>query len=196
MDSSLKNFEILHLRNEKFVKPFTLRFEIDGQARFWDCVKVHDSVSILIFNEESKNFVLVRQFRPSVWYYENTHENSDKSGYTYELCAGIMDKNLSAKQTAIEEIFEETGYKVNDLEFITTCYSALGFGANRQDFFYAAVKNSDKIAQGGGVDGEKIEIINLPLNKAENFAFDDNFIKAPGLVMCFLWFFKKHKNFK
>lgn len=34
MDSSLKNFEILHLRNEKFVKPFTLRFEIDGQARF------------------------------------------------------------------------------------------------------------------------------------------------------------------
>ncbi len=120
MDSSLKNFEILHLRNEKFVKPFTLRFEIDGQARFWDCVKVHDSVSILIFNEESKNFVLVRQFRPSVWYYENTHENSDKSGYTYELCAGIMDKNLSAKQTAIEEIFEETGYKVNDLEFITT----------------------------------------------------------------------------
>ena len=33
-------------------------------------------------------------------------------GCAYELCAGIVDKNVSLQQVAQEEILEETGYKV------------------------------------------------------------------------------------
>lgn len=133
----------------------------------------------------------MKQFRPSVWHYEQNHATQNlEKGYTYELCAGIMDKNLTPEKTATEEVFEETGYKVSKIEKITSCYNALGFGANRQDFFYAEVCNADKIGSGGGVEGEKIEIINLPLKDAKDFAFSDKFIKAPGLIMAFLWFFE------
>ena len=33
-------------------------------------------------------------------------------GFTYELCAGLVDKKASLEQIASEEILEETGYKV------------------------------------------------------------------------------------
>lgn len=35
-------------------------------------------------------------------------------GYTIELCAGLLDKpGLSAAQTAVEEVIEECGYRVD-----------------------------------------------------------------------------------
>lgn len=35
-----------------------------------------------------------------------------KLGFTLELCAGIVDKEISLAEIAAEEVFEECGYKV------------------------------------------------------------------------------------
>jgi UDP-sugar diphosphatase len=42
-------------------------------------------------------------------------------GLTYELCAGIVDKNCSWDEIAQAEVFEECGYKVplSSLEQVT-----------------------------------------------------------------------------
>lgn len=194
MDTSIKNFKISDIDKSNFVKPFRLHFEMDGKDRAWDCVKVHDSVSILLFHKEKNALLLVKQFRPPVWYHqEKSGTKTKEQGYTYELCAGILDKNLSPKQTAIEEIYEETGFCINDLKFIVHFYSALGFAANRQHLFYGEISEADKKGVGGGVDGEKIELVYIPVDEAKKFMYDENKVKAPGLMFAFMWFFDYKK---
>ena len=126
----------------------------------WDCVKAHDryykhsfssintsynfvfSVAVILFNESRNKLLFVRQFRPSVVVASSFHldtklqrinPNTKVSGYTLELCAGIVDKkgnksndcimilmsNLIAGFTgkdlleiAKEEVLEETGYSI------------------------------------------------------------------------------------
>src|SRR6218665_3921059 len=45
------------------------------------------------------------------------------AGFTYELCAGIIDKQKSVAAIAVEEVLEECGYQVTEdcLEEITKC---------------------------------------------------------------------------
>ena len=194
MDTTIKNFKISELKSSNFVKPFRLSFEMDGVARAWDCVKVHDSVSILLYHTQRDALLLVKQFRPSVWFYqEEGLINSPEKGYTYELRAGILDKGISEEQTAIEEVLEETGYAVKDLKFITSYYSALGFAANRQILYFACIDESMKLGRGGGVDGEKIELFYLPAAKARVFMFDEKIVRAPWLILAFQWFLSEFK---
>jgi len=42
----------------------------------------------------------------------DTNEWPVTSGYTLELCAGIVDKKLSLEEIAREEVLEECGYDV------------------------------------------------------------------------------------
>ena len=69
----------------------------------------------------------MRQFRPPVYLsilhnnvqtksddlHERAKELGNNSGFTLELCAGIIDKEgLSPIEIAKEEVLEETGYDV------------------------------------------------------------------------------------
>ena len=50
-------------------------------------------------------------------------ENPPSLGLTYELCAGIVDKDTSIEQIAQAELLEECGYKVplDKLERVCSC---------------------------------------------------------------------------
>ncbi len=170
----------------KFVKPKLLEFSIDDKRRTWEVLEVHDSVSILLYHEDKDAFILVKQFRPAVYL-----KNQD--GYTYELCAGIVDKNTSLKQIAKEEIFEECGYEVelNQIEKITEFYTSVGFAGGKQTLYYANVKQNQRVNSGGGIDDEDIEVIYLPISKAREFMFDETKVRTPGLMFAFEWWFNK-----
>jgi len=157
-------------------------------------------VGALLYHTERDAFVLVRQWRAPVHHYQsargqnhaqNAAQNPAQIGVTYEICAGIMDKGKSERETMIEEIFEETGYAVGDVTPITSCYSGLGFGANRQTLFYAEVSESMHTGQGGGVDEEDIELFFLPRERALDFALDASIVRAPSLLFCLFWHFAK-----
>lgn len=47
-----------------YVKPFRMYFKQNGVEKNWDLLKVHDSVSIIIFNKTRQTLVFVKQFRP------------------------------------------------------------------------------------------------------------------------------------
>jgi len=145
-------------------------------------------VAILIYNRDQNSFVLVKQFRPPVFL-------KDEKGFTYELCAGITDKESTLEQIAIEEILEETGYKVGPeaLEKITSFYTAVGFAGSQQTLFFAEVRDAQQVEEGGGVDLEEIEVVHLPLKEAEKMMYDESLPKTPGLMFGFLWFFQKKK---
>lgn len=195
MDTFIRDIEISELKEAKYIRPYELRFTMAGKPVVWECIKAHDSVSALLYHEQRDEILLVSQFRPAVWFnLQNTSESSHRLGYTYELCAGLMDKGKSEEQTIIEEILEETGYAVKSVEKITTTYGGLGFSANRQSMFFAVISDEMKVAQGGGIDNEQIELVYLPVSKAREFMYDDSKVKAAGLLFAFMWFFDKFKR--
>lgn len=191
MDTDIKNLEITNLKSDKFIKPFSIKFTQNGINRVWDCIEIHDSVSVLLYHKTKNAFLLVKQFRPPLWHYQMKNGiNSDEIGFSYELCSGIMDKNIDAKQTAIEEVLEETGFKLKNLQKITTTYSSFGISSNKQNLFFAFIDDELKVSDGGGIDDESIELVYIPKNEAMSFAFDENKPKAIGLIFSFIWFFK------
>jgi len=170
-----------------FVKTQRMHYKQKGIAKAWDMVHVHDSVSILIYHKNKNAFVLVKQFRPPV-YLQN------KDGFTYELCAGIVDKDTSLKQIAKEEIDEECGYDVplEKIERINSFYTAVGFAGAQQTLYYCEVDESLKLHEGGGVHVEDIEVVYLDVNDAKTFILDESKSKTPGIMYAMMWWFEQN----
>ena len=176
---------ITELKNPKFIKPIQLNFTLNGEKKVWEAVIAHDSVAILLWHEEKRSFILVKQFRAPVL-------NANKTnGMMYELCAGLVDKKASNIQIAREEVLEECGYDIPlaNLQEISTYYTSVGISGTQQTFYYASCNESMKITDGGGLIEEDIEVIYLHIDDAKEFMFDDSYQKTPGMLMAFYWFF-------
>lgn len=139
-----------------------------GKERSWDCMKVHDSVAIILYNVSRSVLIFVKQFRPAVQLAASLTDTSSTAltdtsvtGFTLELCAGIMDKEgetssskflcsnfpapgKSLAETAQEEVLEETGYKVdvNALKFVASFRSGVGVTGSLQHLFFCEVRCS------------------------------------------------------
>lgn len=159
-----------------------------GIEKSWEIAEMFDSVAILIYHKTKNSFVLVKQFRPPVFL-----KNND--GFTYELCAGILDKNISSLQTAKEEILEETGYNVElkNIEKVTEFYTSVGSSGAKQELFYCEVDDKNKINAGGGIDDEDIEVIYLNVEEMNEFIFDTTKAKTPGIMFALNWWEKFKK---
>jgi UDP-sugar diphosphatase len=179
----IEDFELNPLIDPRFIKPYFATYTQDGINKDWEVLEANDSVAILIYHKEHDSFVLVKQFRPAV--YLNNHD-----GMTVELCAGLVDKNLSLEQIAKEEILEECGFDVpvDNIEKITSFHTSVGFAGSMQTLYYAQVDESMRINDGGGIDDEQIEVIELPVSEANDFIFDESIAKTPGLMFAFYWF--------
>ncbi len=184
----ISDFRTEPLTNARYIETLRAHYIQKGRPKEWEIVKAHDSVAILLYHREKEAFVLVRQFRPAVYMHNG-------NGMTIELCAGIVDKELSLEQIAIEEIEEECGYRVSlkRLERITSFYTSVGFAGSKQTLFYAEVDESMRCGTGGGVDGEEIELIYLPTFEAMRFLYDETVAKTPGLMFAFMWWFRNNE---
>ena len=176
------------LKNPKFIKPIQINYTQNGTPRVWEAIISHDAVSILLYHTQKEAFVIVKQFRAPVF-------NANKTdGVTYELCAGIIDKDLSKVQIAKEEVLEECGYDidVNSLQKISSFYTSVGISGAQQTLYYATCDDSMKVSEGGGLEDEEIEVVYIPLTQAKKFMFDEMYQKTPGMMMAFYWFFDNH----
>ena len=189
MEFIVEEFKCSELKSGNFVKPCLATYKLNNQKRNWEIVRASDSVAILLYNEDSDAFVCVRQFRPAVYLQDRA-----TNGVTVELCAGILDKDLSLEKTASEEVLEECGFEVapDSLQKITSFYTSVGFAGSKQHLYFAKVNESMRVSSGGGVEGEEmIEVVEIPLNEAREFIFDESIPKTPGLLFAFNWFLTK-----
>ena len=184
----IKDIRIVPLEDSPYVRPKTMLYTYKGKPRRWDLVEVHDSVAILLADPLKEYFILVKQFRPSVYLH-------NQDGFTYELCAGIVDKKSSVEQIAKEEVLEECGYDIplEQMERVTSFFSSVGFGASTQTLFYAEVSESLRVSEGGGIDVEDIEVVYLPFSEAKHFIYDESIAKTPGVLFAIEWYFT-HKS--
>jgi len=189
MKNHIEHFKLHPLEDAKFIKTSFATYEQNGKAKTWEIVEAHDSVAILIYHKEKNAFILVKQFRPAVFL-------NNQNGMTIELCAGIVDKDLSLVEIAMEEIEEECGYRVavESIEKITSFHTSVGFAGSKQTLYYVEVDESMKVSEGGGVDDEQIEVITLPLLDAKALIYDESIAKTPGLMFAFMWYFDRLSN--
>ena len=185
----IKIKEIKEKCKGKFLSLKEVFYEYKGKNKRWEVCNSMDSVSCLIYDRDKKALVLVKQFRLPVYL-----KNND--GFTYELCAGLCDKNLCTLDTIREEIFEEVGYKVNNdrIEYITSTWASVGTNAAKQEVFYVEVSEDDKVGEGGGIDDEDIEVVYISINDIEKFLFDENIVITPGAKMAILWWLNYKKE--
>ena len=188
MPFKITNFSISPHQTNTFVKPVQLQYSQNGNPRTWEAVKSHDSVSVLLYHTDKKSFLLVRQFRPPVYMHHKKHTS------TYELCAGIVDKEASLQQIAKEEIDEECGYDVpvKNIKRISSFFTNVGVTGSKQHVFYATVNNAMQVHAGGGIHNEQIELEYIPLVAAKDFLFNEDLAKTPGLMFAFYWFFEQY----
>ena len=190
MINNIEDFKIGELKNPKFIETGFVTYKQNGIKKSWEVVKAHDSVAILIYHKEKNSFILVEQFRPAVYM------GNMKSGMTIELCAGIVDKDLTLVEIAMEGIEEECGYAVaiESIERITQVNNAVGFAGSKQTIFYTEVTESMRVSDGGGIDTELIEVISLPISKAKKFIFDESVAKTTGLLFALMWWFDRKNS--
>jgi len=184
MDFVIENFSVKPLQNGEYIRAYLATYKINGESRDWELIKVGNSVAILIYNRSSNSFVLVKQFRPALYF-------NHKINYTYELCAGLVDKDLTLKEIASEEVLEETGFKVSssDLKKITSFYTSVGSSGSRQHLYYVEVDESCRLNSGGGVEGEEmIEVVEIPVESSDDLIYSEEIATTPGLMFAFEWF--------
>lgn len=182
--------KISALERPKYIRPVKIHYTQNGVLREWEAILSHDSVAVLLWHVNLKAFVIVRQLRATVL------NQDEHNGFTYELCAGIMDKDASEAQTAKEEILEECGYEVplESLERVTSFYTSVGISGAKQTLFFACVDETMQVNDGGGLEDEAITVLYLPIEEAKAFMFDESRHKTPGMMMAFYWFFENRMN--
>jgi UDP-sugar diphosphatase len=151
--NDISDFKLTPLEESKFLFTALAHYKQDGIAKTWEVVEASDSVAILIYHRQKHSFVLVKQFRPAVYL-------NDNKGITIELCAGIVDKELTLAEIAKEEILEECGYDVdsNSIQKITSFHTSVGFAGSKQTLYYVEVDHYMQAELVRGEDAEKIEV--------------------------------------
>ena len=112
----------------KWISLVTKEVKFNKKKHIYYFFKSADYISILAVMK-NKKIPIVKQFRPAI------------EKYVWEFPGGLVDKKLSPKKIAIEEIKEETGLTVEKIIKIKTCYSDLGRIINKIHFFYAECSN-------------------------------------------------------
>jgi UDP-sugar diphosphatase len=177
MHSNITNIEIKEVIAPKDSKVYEISYIEDGKKKSKVVSKSLNVVKILIYHKDKKAFVLTKQFRPLVYI------NQPQFAYRYELCGGREDKpHLTSKEVAMEEILEECGYKVEDLEYVTTFITTA-----KMTLYYVEVDESMRVSEGGGVDDENIENFYLPIDKAKEFAINPKYPNRPAMAFAIWW---------
>ena len=190
MNNIIEDLKISRLKETNYIKPIKVNFTLNGTKKSWEAVRSHDSVSVLLYHREKDAFLLVKQFRVPVYL------NDSSIKYTYELCAGLVDKEMSLEEIVCEEIDEECGYKVDikDIKKITSFFTNVGISGARQYLYFATISQEQKIHSGGGINDEQIELFFLEKNKIDEFIFDESKAKTPGLIFSLYWFLKNREE--
>jgi GDP-mannose pyrophosphatase NudK len=118
-----------------------------------------NGATILLYNKESKTVILTRQFRLP------TYLNGNPDGMLIEACAGLLDQD-NAEAAIRRETEEETGYILKDVKKIFEAYMSPGSVTEIVFFFIAEYSRDMQKSEGGGVDSEDIEVLELPFEKA------------------------------
>ena len=118
-----------------------------------------NGATILLYNRHKQTVVLVRQFRIATWI------NGNEDGMLIETCAGLLDSD-EPEECVRKEAIEETGYEVGEVRKLFELFMSPGGVTELIYFFIAEYDDTQRANDGGGVDDEDIEVLELPYHRA------------------------------
>ena len=118
-----------------------------------------NGATVLLYNSQKQSVVLVRQFRIATWV------NGNADGMLIETCAGLLD-NDEPEDCIRKEAIEETGYQVSNVRKVFQLYMSPGGVTEIVHFFIAEYDERLRQNDGGGVEDEDIDVLELPFTQA------------------------------
>jgi len=118
-----------------------------------------NGATILLYNRPKKTVLLINQFRMP------TYVNGNPTGMLLETCAGLLDDD-SPEDCIRKEAIEETGFAVGHVEKLFECYMSPGSVTEIVHFFAAEYDESQRKSEGGGVEDEDIDVLEVPFTQA------------------------------
>lgn len=113
-----------------------------------------NAVAALVYNTITKEYIFVSQWRPGV------------AGDIIEIPAGVLDHaGEDPRDAMIREIEEEIGYGVDNITLLDEGFVSPGGTTEMISVYFAEV--SDKVGEGGGVEGEDEEIDIVKMSREE-----------------------------
>ncbi|MGB6537242.1 MAG: NUDIX hydrolase, partial [Xanthobacteraceae bacterium] len=122
-----------------------------------------DAVAIMLYDAEAKSVILVEQFKAPSLIGRRRDDPNTTNGWITEATAGMIDPGETAEQAITRETREETGYEIKSPQLITKFFSSPGGTSERIFLYFAEVRTADKIGKGGGLPGEDITVLTVPL---------------------------------
>lgn len=138
-----------------------------------------DSVSILLYEQDTEQLLFTRQFR-----YPTCKHNT---GWLTEITAGSLEENETPEECIVREVNEELGYILQHPQHITTFYPSPGASTERMFLYYGEVSSQDKQNKGGGNQNEHedIQLIKVPGKEAKSFISE---LKDAKSIVAIQWF--------
>lgn len=173
------------------VEKWYFRFEKDdgGLTKPVDRMQLKrtDSAAIIIYNTDTEEVLLIRQFRHA------TYEKGP--GWIIEAVAGVIDEHEEPQQAVEREAIEETGYKVYNVEHIATVFASPGYTTERMFIYYGETTNANRVAEGGGLDEENeyITTVTYTIDELAD-ALANNQLNDSKTVIAAYYLLKKHNR--
>ena len=147
-----------------------------SRARRWLVFERGDAVAVLPYDPVRGTVVLVRQFRYPA------HVRGD-DGWLWEVIAGIQDGGRDAERVVRDEAWEEAGYRLGDLRWISTVYPSAGGSSERVHLYAAPVTADSRQGAGGGIQGhEDIRVAEMPLDRALEMVRSGEIMAASAII--------------
>ena len=143
----------------------------DGQAIEYGVLESGGFAAVVAVTEED-GVVMVRQWRQPV------------GAFTLELPSGAVDSGESATEAAERELFEETGYRAERLERLTSVYTSTGRSTEVGHVFRCRA-----VEDGRGPRPEStefIEVVEVPFGEALEMVRDGR-ISDAATALGLLW---------
>lgn len=118
-----------------------------------------NGATVLLYNPRKGSVVLVRQFRVATWV------NGNADGQLIETCAGLLDDD-QPEECMRKEAVEETGFEVRNVRKLFELYMSPSGVTELIHFFIAEYDDAHRANDGGGIEDEDIEVLELPFAQA------------------------------
>lgn len=120
-----------------------------------------NGATILLYNLERGTVILTKQFRYP------TFVNGNPQGWLIETAAGLLD-NADPAERIRQEVEEETGYRLDNVEPVFEVYMSPGSVTEQLYFYVASYTPKDRVSEGGGnyEEGEDIEVLEYTFTQA------------------------------
>ncbi len=163
MQSNVKNIKTEILSDNWYVLR-KITFDMQKKDGSWqtqsrEAYDRGNGATILLYNKAHVSVILTNQFRVP------TYVNGNATGMLIEACAGLLDKD-NPEDCIKREVEEETGYRVSDVKKIFEAYMSPGSVTEILYFFVAEYAKDQRAHDGGGIEEEEIEVLEIRFDKA------------------------------